>query len=60
MSRSNRRMIFPDRVLGRSLVKTMLRGLAMGPMVWATWSRSSTSRLSSPSHTRSVTKAAMA
>ena len=43
-SRSRRRMILPDRVLGRSSVKRMVFGLAMGPMTFATWSRiSSTS-----------------
>ena len=32
MSRSNRRMILPERVFGRSSVNTIEAGLAIGPM----------------------------
>src|SRR6266540_2857591 len=39
--RRSRRMIFPDRVFGSSSVNRTVRGLAMGPIVPATWSRSS-------------------
>ena len=41
-------MIFPDRVFGKSSVKTMEAGLAMGPIFFATWLRSSLSSDSSP------------
>ena len=34
-------MILPDRVFGRSSVNRIFFGLAIGPMVWPTWSRSS-------------------
>ena len=40
-SRSSRRMILPERVFGRSSVNRTVFGLAIGPMVWPTWSRSS-------------------
>ena len=41
MSRSNRRMIFPERVFGRSAVKMMSSGLAIAPIFCATCSFSS-------------------
>jgi hypothetical protein len=34
-------MILPERVLGRSSVNRMVFGFAIGPIVLATWSRSS-------------------
>jgi hypothetical protein len=61
MSFRRRRMILPDRVLGRSPVKTIDFGLAIGPIEAATWSRSSSMSPSSPDAVlRSVTKAAIA
>jgi hypothetical protein len=42
-SRSRRRMILPDRVFGRSGVKTMFAGAANLPIFTPTWSRSSLS-----------------
>ena len=54
-------MILPERVLGRSSVKTIDLGLAMGPIVVPTWSRSTLIRDSSPgTPLRRVTKAAIA
>src|SRR5436853_4849804 len=38
---SKRRMIFPERVLGRASAKRMASGLATGPISLATWLRSS-------------------
>ena len=35
-SRSRRRMILPDRVLGSSDTIMICRGLAIGPISWAT------------------------
>jgi hypothetical protein len=37
-SRSSRRMIFPERVVGSSGVKTMFAGRAILPIFFATWS----------------------
>ena len=48
MSLSSRRMILPDRVFGRSSVNSRSFGLAIFPMTWATWSRSSWRRASLP------------
>ena len=42
-------MILPDRVFGRSGVKMISSGFAIGPITFATWSRSSLSIASSPS-----------
>ena len=42
-------MIFPLRVFGSSGVKTMFAGLAIGPIFWATWLRSSSSISTEPS-----------
>ena len=39
--RSRRRMILPERVLGRSSVNRIVFGFAIGPIVLPTWSRSS-------------------
>ncbi len=46
-SRSRRRMILPDRVFGRSGVMKIAFGLAIAPISWATWSRSSSTVSSS-------------
>src|SRR5262249_11374714 len=56
--RSNRRMIFPERVLGSSSVHSTVFGRAMGPIVLATWSRSSAASSSLGSlPARRITKA---
>ncbi len=49
MSRSRRRMIFPERVFGRSAVKRISSGRAMAPIFFATWALSSSARASEPS-----------
>src|SRR6185437_13124332 len=41
MSRRSRRMILPERVLGKSALNRMSSGLASAPILSATWSRSS-------------------
>jgi hypothetical protein len=41
---SQHRMMFPERVFGKAGVKWMSSGLAMAPITWPTWSRSSFSR----------------
>ena len=46
-SRSSRRMILPERVLGSSATIRICRGLAIGPISWATCARSS-APMSSP------------
>ena len=54
-------MILPERVLGRSSVKTIEWGLAIFPIILATWSRSSSATDSSPTWAPLiVTKATMA
>ena len=54
-------MILPERVFGRSSVKRIDFGLAIGPIVAATWSRSSSTRASLGSlPDRRITNAAMA
>src|SRR5450759_4872709 len=59
--RSSRRMILPDRVFGRSSVNRIVLGLAIGPMVCATGSRSASTRASLGSlPDRRITNAAMA
>ena len=42
-------MIMPLRVFGNSGVKTMLAGFAIGPILAATWLRSSSSYSTEPS-----------
>ena len=64
-SRSSRRMILPLRVLGSSGVSMIWRGLAIGPISCATWSRSSATKASPPGASSNpvpftVTKATMA
>jgi len=61
MSFNRRRMILPDRVFGRSSVRTMLAGRAIGLIFSDTQLRSSFTSASSPvTPERRVTKAAMA
>ncbi len=60
-SRSRRRMILPERVFGRSSVKRIDFGFAIGPIVWPTWSRSSSTSSSLGSlPPRRITNAAIA
>ena len=66
MSRSSRRMIFPDLVFGRSAVTMIFSGRAIAPIFWATWSFSSFSNFAgsslacSSSEAFTITNAAMA
>ena len=54
-------MILPERVLGRSSVNRIVFGLAIGPIVLATWSRSSATSASLGSlPARRITNAAIA
>ena len=54
-------MILPERVFGRSSVNRIFFGLAIGPMVWPTWSRSSATSASLGSFPlRRITNALMA
>src|SRR5262249_19876663 len=48
-SRRRRRLLLPLRVVGRSGVKTIFAGFAMGPIFFATWLRSSSSFSTEPS-----------
>ena len=43
---STRRMILPERVLGRLSTIVTSSGRAIGPISWATWARSSSGSLS--------------
>ena len=61
-SRSSRRMILPDRVLGSSSTTMICRGRAILPISLATWARSSdtTSSPPVPASARKITNATMA
>ena len=62
MSRSSRRMILPERVLGSSSTTMICRGLAIAPISLATWDLSSatTSGPPSPASERKITNATIA